>query len=86
MAASTRVVSQKFIEEQSQVLRLILAQNAPKFAQDDSFICSANFRLITLRHFSDVCWVTKWRAMWIFLEEKSTRQWWLRSMPIREML
>jgi hypothetical protein len=34
MAAS--VVSQKFFEEQPQVLRLILAQNAPKFAQDDS--------------------------------------------------
>jgi hypothetical protein len=30
------VVSQKFIEVQPQVLRLILAQNAPKFAQDDS--------------------------------------------------
>ena len=30
------VVSQKFIEEQPQILRLILAQNAPKFAQDDS--------------------------------------------------
>jgi hypothetical protein len=30
------VVSQKFIEEQPQILRLILAQNAPKFAQDDN--------------------------------------------------
>jgi hypothetical protein len=34
--SATRVVSQKFIEEQPQILRLILAQNAPKFAQDDS--------------------------------------------------
>jgi hypothetical protein len=36
--------------------------------------------------FSDFCRVTKWRAMWIFLEEKSTKQWWLCSIPIREML
>ncbi len=37
------VVGQKFVEEQPQILRLILAQNAPKFAQDDRLFCDANF-------------------------------------------
>jgi hypothetical protein len=37
------VVSPKFIEEQPQILRLILAQNAPKFAQDDKSIYYTNF-------------------------------------------
>jgi len=37
MAAPRRVsvVRLKFVEEQAQVLRMISAQNAPKFAQDD---------------------------------------------------
>src|SRR5208282_3906774 len=39
-----------------------------------------------LRHFSYFSRVTGWRAKWIFLEEKSTRQSWLCSIPIREML
>jgi hypothetical protein len=115
VAASASVMSQKFIEEQEQVLRLILPPNHPsdedlspgtpvraKIRSGWRLICDANFRLTTPRHFSDICWVAKWRAMWIFLirnsvsssrvgntgdrlEEKSTRQWWLRSIPIREM-
>ncbi len=52
-----------------------------------------------IRHFSDFCRVTRWRAKWILLPpqglrpvlgnpggEKSTRRWWLLSIPIREML
>jgi hypothetical protein len=72
-----------FYEESLLCLLAVLIPSAahPVFALDLAAI-EAGF----LRHFSDYCTVTKWSAMWIFLEEKSTRQRWLCSIPIREML